>query len=245
MTKLYTSLADIYHAMYQSFINYDEEYNFYAGLLNKYNCSSLLEIGCGSGHLAKKFTENNFEYTGADMSNEMLNIARKLSPTAKLLQADMRNFTAEKLYDCIAITGRTVSYLTTNEDVLNTLQSLHKALPQNGKLIFDFIDAQSFFSKIDSDTVIEQDAAYENIRYKRKSRYFKNLKTGFTWNWHSKYYTESEGKYNEIATDTATLRAFTIDEIKLFLLLCNYNIIEIITKQTYAFDTHVIVAGKT
>jgi hypothetical protein len=48
MSNLYGNLSEVYEAMYQSFINYDEEFSFYNDLLQKYNCKNVLEIGCGT-----------------------------------------------------------------------------------------------------------------------------------------------------------------------------------------------------
>jgi hypothetical protein len=33
-------MATIYDAMYQTFVDYDEEYNFYNTLIQEYNCKS-------------------------------------------------------------------------------------------------------------------------------------------------------------------------------------------------------------
>jgi hypothetical protein len=49
MTQLYTTYAALYHKMYQSFINYDEEYRFYKGLLDEKGFKNILEVGCGTG----------------------------------------------------------------------------------------------------------------------------------------------------------------------------------------------------
>ena len=76
MTKLYSTLASIYHAMYQHVFDYDNEYNFYDSILKKNNCQSILEVGCGSGMLARRFLNHGYEYIGVDLFNEMLNIAR-------------------------------------------------------------------------------------------------------------------------------------------------------------------------
>ena len=37
MANLYTDLAEVYEAMYQTFIDYEEEYQFYADILKKSN----------------------------------------------------------------------------------------------------------------------------------------------------------------------------------------------------------------
>ena len=64
MEKLYQELAEIYNIMYQSFINYDDEFEFYKAILKKYNAQQVLEIGCGSGNIAKRMIANNYNYVG-------------------------------------------------------------------------------------------------------------------------------------------------------------------------------------
>jgi 16S rRNA A1518/A1519 N6-dimethyltransferase RsmA/KsgA/DIM1 with predicted DNA glycosylase/AP lyase activity len=48
-------MATIFDAMYQTFINYNEEYVFFNTLIQEKNCNSILEIGSGTGNLAKRF----------------------------------------------------------------------------------------------------------------------------------------------------------------------------------------------
>ena len=55
----------------------------------------------------------------------------------------------------------------------------------------------------------------------------RNLATGWTWDWTAKYIIEQDGKVSEY-DDLTTLRAFTRDEIELFLKLAGFNIIETI-----------------
>ncbi len=74
MTKLYSTLANIYHEMYQHVFDYDKEYDFYDSILKSNNCHSILEVGCGSGMLARRFLENGYKYLGVDLYNEMLNM---------------------------------------------------------------------------------------------------------------------------------------------------------------------------
>jgi predicted TPR repeat methyltransferase len=92
MSTLYTDLSEIYEGMYQTFIDYEEEFAFYSGLLNKYQCQSALEAGCGTGNLASRFAAVGVDYTGMDLSEAMLAMARRNNPLANFLKADMRNF---------------------------------------------------------------------------------------------------------------------------------------------------------
>ena len=64
MTQLYTTYAELYHKMYQSFIDYDEEYQFYKDLLDKNGVNNILEIGCGTGQLAKRFLRDGYGIHG-------------------------------------------------------------------------------------------------------------------------------------------------------------------------------------
>ena len=61
MTKLYSNLSEIYEVMYQTFINYDEEYAYYNNKLRKYNSGSLFELGCGTGNLGSRFIAGSFD----------------------------------------------------------------------------------------------------------------------------------------------------------------------------------------
>lgn len=68
MTELYSTLAGVYHEMYQHIFDYDKEFSFYDSILKKNNCSSVLEVGCGSGMLARRFLKSGYEYLGVDYS---------------------------------------------------------------------------------------------------------------------------------------------------------------------------------
>lgn len=78
MSTLYKSLADVYEAMYKTFINYDEEFRKYQQLLHKCNCDAVVEIGCGTGNLARSFANDGLNYIGLDSSGDMLDIEKKI-----------------------------------------------------------------------------------------------------------------------------------------------------------------------
>ena len=124
MTKLYSKLANVYHEMYQNIFDYKKEFQFYNRILKKHNSKNVLEIGCGSGNLASYFLKNKYNYTGLDLSQEMLDIAKEVEPKARFIQADMRKLKLRKKFDAIIISGRSFTYLTTNEDIQNALKSI-------------------------------------------------------------------------------------------------------------------------
>lgn len=245
MSSLYKELSGVYEAMYQTFINYDEEFAFYSSILNKYNCNNVLEVGCGTGHLAEKFIQNNFNYTGIDLSEEMLAIACKKYPGYSFLKADMRNFTLNSKTDSAIITGRTISYLITNEDVYNAFTFINKNLSTGGIICFDCIDASKFIPLISEGKKVVHKAEWENKKYKRESNWKINFSQSWTFDWRSVYFEEKgNGLSEKIGEDQSTIRSFTKDEINLFLTLSGFEIKEIIDRPSYAFDTFVTVAKK-
>ncbi len=245
MTKLYSDLAYLYDAMYQTFIDYDKEFDLYANILTQYGAKSVLEIGCGSGHLAKRFTQQQYDYQGVDISSEMLAIARRRCPGARFEQADMRTITTTRPFDAVLITARSISYIIHNQNVLNTFRHIRQILPDDGKLIFDYIDASTFLTDMDESVTIEHRATHDEQQYLRQSTYVPNLTSGLTWDWHSAFFIESaDGQRQPIATDLATLRAFVPDEMRLLLQLAGFSVVSEQVIQTYAFSTVLVVAGK-
>ncbi|MBW4360097.1 class I SAM-dependent DNA methyltransferase [Flavobacterium taihuense] len=243
--NLYTGkMAAIFDAMYQTFINYDEEYEFYNELIKEKNCTSILEIGSGTGNLAKRFQENNQDYKGLDYSQSMIAIAQERNKNSLFIHGDMRNFELENPVDAIIITGRSTSYLINNEDILDTFESVYKNLNQNGVFIFDFIDANRFIPFIKENQSILHEATYEGINYIRESHWKTTPLENFLLNWSAQYYKIVDNDKEILLDDFSTVRVFTLNEIELFLYLNNFEIIKTIDRKTYAYDTYVIVAKK-
>jgi SAM-dependent methyltransferase len=237
-------MAVIFDAMYQTFINYDQEYKFYSDLILKNNSKTILEIGSGTGNLAKRFYENKWDYKGLDYSESMIAIAKERNFNCTFIKGDMRNFNLEEQVDAIIITGRSTSYMITNEDVNNTFISISKNLSKNGIIIFDFIDANRFIPFTKENLKIVHQAAYEGTTYLRESNWETNNLENFMLNWSAQYYTITNNEKQVIADDFSTVRVFTLNEIQLFLYLNGFEIMETIDRKTYAYDTYVIAAKK-
>ena len=237
-------MAAIFDAMYQTFINYDEEYEFYNNLIQEENCNSILEIGSGTGNLAKRFKQNNHNYIGLDYSQSMIEIAQERNKDCTFINGDMRNFELQNPVDAIIITGRSTSYLIKNEDITNTFDSVYKNLTPNGILIFDIIDANRFIPFIIENKTIIHEASYEGINYTRESKWNTTNLENFMLDWNAKYYQIINNEKDLISEDFSTVRVFTLNEIQLFLYLTNFEIIKTIDRKTYAYDTYVIIAKR-
>ena len=90
-------------------------------LINKINehsridAKTLLHLGCGAGgndYTFKKF----FKVTGVDISECMLQMARKRNPQVSYLLGDMRSIRLEERFDAVAIPD-SIGYMTTIDDL--------------------------------------------------------------------------------------------------------------------------------
>lgn len=242
MSNLYAGLAEVYEAMYQTFIDYGEEFDFYSRLLQEAPGRSMLEIGCGSGHLAPRFEQAGFEYTGLDLSADMLALAQKKSPGSSFLQADMRRFDLPEPVSGAIMTGRTISYLLHNRDVYDCFASVRRNLPVGGLFCFDFIDAARFLPRMRPEQKIVHRAAHDGRQFFRESYWNPNLEYGWGFDWKSLYFEEKDGAAHAIGEDHSTIRSFTRDEICLYLQLTGFEVLQCIDRPSYAFETYVVVA---
>ena len=227
MTQLYSKMANIYHEMYQHVFDYDKEYSFYDSLLKKNNCKRILEVGCGSGMLARRFLKNGYDYLGLDLFSEMLDIARNEVKADTFVQCDMRNLSFNQQFDSVLITGRSIAYIIENKGIIDTFTGVHKSLKDKGLFVFGVFEANGIFDNFND---FEQNIEHNNKKIRRISKLKKNLETGWTYDWFAKYIIEQNGNVSEF-DDLTTLRAFTKDEILLFLKLTDFKIIEIIEEE--------------
>ena len=236
MTQLYSTLATVYHEMYQHVFDYDIEFDFYDSILKRNNCKKILEVGCGSGMLARRFLANGYDYLGLDLYNEMLDIARLEVQANTFVQCDMRNISFDNQFDAVLITGRSIAYVIDNQGIMNTLSGIHKSLRNKGLLVFGVFEANGIFDHFND---FEQIIEHNNKRIKRISKLKMNLETGWTYDWYAKYSIEQDGIVTEF-DDVTTLRAFTKDEILLFLKLTGFTIKEIIEEEkTFTVITEI------
>ncbi|MFQ5604118.1 MAG: class I SAM-dependent DNA methyltransferase [bacterium] len=228
MSRLYSELAAIYHEMYPKLIDYDREFEFYHAVLSKCSCTHLLEIACGSGLLSQRFLEANYHFCGLDLSEEMLAIARQTLGQGRFIRGDMRNLPCKQTFDAVILTGRSLVYLIHNQEIHDTFKGIHDILKTDGKLIFDCFGAETIFSNFSPTS--EQKVELVDKTITRFNKVSPNLETGWTFNWYATYVVEQAGcrqKYD----DFAVLRAFTKDELSLFLKWNGFNVLEIIEEK--------------
>jgi len=98
----------------------------------------IVEVGSGSGILARALVDAGYEVVGIDRSRDMIKLARANSPEATFRQGSL---TRTKIPRCRAVVaiGEIVSYVSASLRPFFT--RVHDALEPGGLLVFDFIES--------------------------------------------------------------------------------------------------------
>lgn len=133
--------------------------------------TKILDIGCGTGRHTIELAKRGYNVTGVDLSESQLKRASEKAKLAnlniKFLKHDARHLPFENEFDlAIMLCEGGFSLMETDEMNFRILQSAHRSLKANGKLIFTtlnglfplFHSVKDFFSKNSE----AGDAKYEN-----------------------------------------------------------------------------------
>lgn len=138
--KYRDDLAYIHHAGFSEFA--ESAAPFLIELLRTYGAKRVVEVGCGSGVLARELTLAGFDVLGYDASPAMIELARKTAPQARFAVA---TFAEADTSECDAVIAM--------GEVLNhgTFDDVRAFVANSGAklLIFD---------------IAEEDAAYSELR---------------------------------------------------------------------------------
>ena len=138
--------------------------------------TSILDVGCGTGILANELKKMNFEVSGMDISEDMINVAKETTTEIEFIVADMRNFDMKKKFDMITCAFDAINYITTDEDMENAMSSIYNNLNENGFFIFDvntpYLYEDKHFGVINR--------VFDNIHFKQILEYDKTTQIATT-----------------------------------------------------------------
>ena len=104
---------------------------------------TIIEIGCGTGRILKAFLEKGYNITGVDISNKILNVAkRKLYNYTKInkLKLINHNFVISPItqtYTRILISFYTINYLLSTSELQSFLNNIYLSMRKNSAIIID------------------------------------------------------------------------------------------------------------
>ena len=132
---VYNDLAWIEHILAAP-ETYEEEALIYIEAIKSYISAlfpTMLHLGCGTGGHDFHF-KKHFAVTGVDLSEGMLQIARKSNPGVTYVKGDMRTINLNRKFDVVVIPD-SIMYMSTLEDLKEALMNAVRHLKTGGILL--------------------------------------------------------------------------------------------------------------
>ncbi len=127
-----------FQAAYDELNPADDDYRFYAALARELGSTRVLDLGCGTGVLARLLVGRGHAVVGIDPDPDMLRVARA-KPGAE--QVDWRLGYSDSAdtgsVDLAVMTGHVAQVFVEDEDWRTVLTHLHRALAPGGTLAFE------------------------------------------------------------------------------------------------------------
>ena len=113
----------------------------YLAIADELGARSLLDVGCGTGILARRAASRGIDVTGVDPAGASLDVARGKPGAERVrwLHGDATGLPALQV-DLATMTANVAHVFLTDEDWAATLRGVHAALRLGGHLVFEVRD---------------------------------------------------------------------------------------------------------
>jgi SAM-dependent methyltransferase len=97
----------------------------------------VLDLCCGTGHIAAGLIERGYRVTGIDGSEGMLTFARANAPGVEFIHADARSFDLPKVYQAVISAFDSLNHIMEIEELAVVFSRVHSVLLDDGVFLFD------------------------------------------------------------------------------------------------------------
>lgn len=97
----------------------------------------ILDLCCGTGHLARALIGSGYRVTGLDASEEMLHFARENAPGGDFITADARSFKIPDVFHAVVSTFDSLNHIMSLEELTGVFGNVQAALRAGGWFFFD------------------------------------------------------------------------------------------------------------
>ncbi|MBE9004889.1 methyltransferase domain-containing protein [Fortiea sp. LEGE XX443] len=134
-------------------------------LLQQYNVhqgANILDLCCGTGHMAQHLIEQGYQVTGLDISEGMLQYARENAPRAKLILDDARFFNLPSTFHAVICPSGSLNHMMNVEDLTKVFAKVYDSLLDNGVFLFGLTleDGYKSWNATISDGDVKDDFAW-------------------------------------------------------------------------------------
>ena len=136
---MYTESAEFYDLIYSTFKDYAAEAAHVATLLRRLNpnCTTILDVACGTGEHARLLTARGFAVDGIDLDPVFVGMARQKNPDGRFFEADMSDFHIANRYDAVLCLFSSIAYLQTVDRVRRAFACFRDHLAPNGIVVVE------------------------------------------------------------------------------------------------------------
>lgn len=118
-----------------------DDLDHYAAILAEFGARSVLDVGCGTGVLARRLAAQGLSVIAVDPASASLDWARSQpgADQVEWLHGDATTL-PELAVDAATMTGNVAQVFLTDADLAGTLAGIHRALRPGGALVFEARD---------------------------------------------------------------------------------------------------------
>jgi SAM-dependent methyltransferase len=106
----------------------------------------ILDIGCGTGHLAQQLLIKGYQVTGLEPSEPMLRYAHENAADGKFILGDARFFKFPHTFDAVVSIGA-FNHVMELEELSDIFHNVYQALLDNGLFVFYMFFEEEYQSK--------------------------------------------------------------------------------------------------
>ncbi len=223
MSSIYNEFAFVYDTLTDD-VNYAETVEYLEKIFEKqmyFKPKLILELACGTGSITSLLSKKGYDMIGADLSEDMLNVAReKCDSSVLLLNQDMTEFELYGTVDVILCLLDSVNYVTDPKKLQKMFKLAHNYLEFGGLFIFDINSAYKLKNIIAENTFIrETEDIYSVWENEQNDNFVKFCLNFFVKDEDGKYerfYEEHKERIYEIDEVLSMLKKTGFEDVKVF-----------------------------
>lgn len=147
---------------------------------------NILDLPCGKGRHSIYLNKKGFDVTGADLSENSINLASSFSNEKLHFKIQDMRAPLEGKFDYILNLFTSFGYFESDEENINVLKNMKKALKEGGRLVIDFMNTPRIINNlVDSEVkviggisftirkFIREDTIIKEISFEAESKNFR------------------------------------------------------------------------
>ncbi len=136
MAQNFGAYSSYYDLLYKD-KDYSGEVSYIDQCIKKFHpqASDILELGSGTGAHGLLLAEKGYQVFGLERSESMVNVAQKKGFDCQV--GDICDFNLQRTFDVSLSMFHVISYLTSNDQLIDTFKNVKKHLKNGGIFVFD------------------------------------------------------------------------------------------------------------